>query len=246
MPTVMWNGREVPVYYGIGPDTANARIATESRIFQEWLNSLDPKFEVSEITITQVDFRGEIPKSENVLFVRLRVQTAKSPRKQIVELRGHTAVMLVNLICAEDYTSHTVLLKQSRAATGNFDFVEIPAGMIDNGSFSGAAARELEEEIGLKFNEADLVDLTALLPKGKDGIYLSPGLLDERCKIYLAERKVMRSELEAMRGQTTGVEGEGEFIKLAVVLMDDLPLHVCDAKSLLAYALYLKRIEGRR
>jgi 8-oxo-dGTP pyrophosphatase MutT (NUDIX family) len=245
MPTVPWHGKEIPVYFSLGPDTANARIATESRIFREWLDGLDLKFEITEITITQVDFRGEDPKPENVLFVRLLAQTAKSPRKQIVELRGHTSAMLVHLICVDDNSHHTVLLKQSRVPTGCFDFVEIPAGMIDGGSFRGAAARELEEEIGLSFTEEELLDLTATLPKGGKGVYLSPGLLDERCTIYLAGRNVTLEELEKMHGRTTGVKGEGEFIKLTIIPMDELPLHVCDAKSLLAYALYLKHIEGR-
>jgi ADP-sugar diphosphatase len=243
MQMLQWRDKhQVPIYFGTAPDATIARIATESIIFQNWFNKLDPEFELKEVTITQVDFKGKGTTPADVLFVRLRARTSKSPHEQHVELRGGTSAMLVNLTCTDDGSIHTVLTCQSRVPAGDFRYIEIPAGMVDGGSFLGAAAREIEEELGIRFNPSELTDLTETLPKGQNGLHLSPGLLDEQCKIFLAERNVTRRELDAMKGRKTGVLGEGEFIQLLIVPIKDLCQYTSDAKSILAYFLYKEYI----
>lgn len=207
-----------------------AEAARESRIFKQWLASLDPRFAVSEVLIHAVDCRGEVC-PENVMFVRMRVRAANASFEQIVELRGGTSVMLVVLCCQG--IEYTVLVRQARLATGCWDLAEIPAGMIDGGSFGGAAARELDEELGLVFSERELTDLTC-----GEGVYLSPGLLDEQARFYLAQREVTPAELAALRGKATGVAGEGESITLEVILLKDLVHRTRDGKALIAWALY--------
>lgn len=244
MLSIKFHGQEVEVHYGTAPDQTISRMAIESLIFKNWFNGLDKNIGVSSITITQVDFRSQTPSSEHVLFVRLRAMTAMSPRGQIVELRGHTVAMMVNLLCSESRKSvHTVLVRQTRVPTGKHGYVEIPAGMVDNeGTPKIAALKELAEELDMSFSQSELLDLTATLPMGQDGLHLSPGLLDEKCRIYLIERKVTKSELEALQDKTTGVEGEGEFIHLMIVPVDELTRNTCDMKSILAYSLYLKHM----
>jgi 8-oxo-dGTP pyrophosphatase MutT (NUDIX family) len=51
---------------------------------------------------------------------------------------------------------------QPRIAAASLGFAEIPAGMLDGNSFKGTAAREIEEEAGLKVEESDLVNMTEL------------------------------------------------------------------------------------
>jgi len=41
-----------------------------------------------------------------------------------------------------------LLTLQPRIAAGSLAFPELPAGMVDDGTFSGAAAKEIEEELG--------------------------------------------------------------------------------------------------
>lgn len=53
---------------------------------------------------------------------------------------------------------------------------QIPAGMLDgDGNFKGVAAKEMEEETGLKMTMSELIDLTAKEPRHHPGIFPSPG-----------------------------------------------------------------------
>ncbi len=216
----------------------DADMALESRIYTEWAKSLDPRFQVTEVRLQAVDFKGNKPSTENVLFVRLQAKFAKQGepgiRQTVVELRGGTAVMLpIFTVGVKGFSQRfTVLVKQPRLATGNYELPEMPAGMIDGGTFGGAAARELQEELGVTFREDELVDLT---PQG--GVYLSPGLLDEQARFYRAERAISIEELDAFQGKATGAVHEHEQITLWVVPLDEVVKHVRDAKALIALQL---------
>jgi ADP-sugar diphosphatase len=229
MQTPLPGGNIADINYDVPFEHADA--AAYSRIFDDWLQSLDPRFGVSAITIQAVDFRGK-PSADTVMFVRLKVKTAK-PFEQIVELRGGTVIMFVILIC--EGRKYVVFVKQPRLATGNYELVEMPAGMIDNGTFRGAAAKEIEQELGIVITDGELVDLTP--PTGP--VYLSCGLLDEKARVYCVERRVTRAELEAMQGKATGVAAEGESIALSIVPLDNLQAGITsDGKAYIALALY--------
>lgn len=126
----------------------------------------------------------------------------------------------------------------------------------DNGNFSGAAAREIQEETGLEIIESELVDLTGLaLPSTEDstgerlgtGVYPSPGGSDEYVPIFLHQRRIPRDQLESWRGKLTGLRDHGEKITLSLSRIEDLWKEGGrDGKILAAWALYdgLRR-EGR-
>jgi ADP-sugar diphosphatase len=152
-----------------------------------------------------------------------------------------------------DQEKFVITTVQPRIATGSLSFVEIPAGMLDDGTFAGSAAKEIEEECGLKVPESELVNLTALALAEKapendnpesvvqlgEGIYPSPGACDEYIPIFLYEQKVSRKELESWQGKLTGLRDEGENITLKIVKLKDLWKEgVRDGKTLAAVALY--------
>jgi ADP-sugar diphosphatase len=213
------------------PSDQFVQFALESRIFKDWTSHLDHSFGVSEIHIQAVDFRGR-PSAENVMFIRMRVKATTAPHMQIVELRGGTSGMFVILEC--DGVEYVVLVVQPRLPTGHMYLVELPAGMIDGGTFGGAAAKEIKEELDMTFAESEMFDLTF----NAISIFLSPGLLDERMKIFLVRRHVTKAELDAMQGKLTGLRNEGETIKLKIVPLAELLKHTRDAKALAAFALY--------
>lgn len=43
---------------------------------------------------------------------------------------------------------HVLLTVQPRIPAGGLQFLELPAGMVDNGTFAGSAAKEIKEELG--------------------------------------------------------------------------------------------------
>ena len=115
---------------------------------------------------------------------------------------------------------------------GTVSCLELPAGMIDsvNDGIKGTAAKEMEEECGLKIRPSDLIDLTELgcqeavksghLPCA--GIAPSPGGSDEFIRYTYVERVISKAGLERMKGRLAGLRDHGEFITLKVVAMHEM------------------------
>jgi ADP-sugar diphosphatase len=170
-------------------------------------------------------------------------------------LRGASVGMLV-LLQPDDLPpnsqeeKHVLLTVQPRIAAGGLQFVELPAGMVDDGTFKGSASKEIEEELGLKIHEDELVNLTELaIPEKEEeicprAIFPSAGGCDEFIPIFLHEKRIPRQQLAEWTGKLTGLREEGEKITLKLVKLEDLWLEGArDAKALAAWALYdgLKR-----
>ncbi|SPO00195.1 related to nucleoside diphosphate-sugar hydrolase of the MutT (NUDIX) family [Cephalotrichum gorgonifer] len=191
-------------------------------------------------------------------FLKLSASVVNSAGERLpgaVFLRGPSVAMLVMLVpddvgpdSAERYVVMTV---QPRIPSGSLSMVELPAGMVDDGTFVGAAAKEIEEELGLEIKEGDLKCLSEMASPvaeqgegGADGglplaMYPSPGGCDEHITIYAHERRVPRSQLEEWGGKITGLRDKGERITLKLVPMRDLWREGSrDAKCLAAVALW--------
>ena len=120
----------------------------------------------------------------------------------------------------------------------------------DAGTFSGGAAKEIEEETGLKVEQDELLDMTALALSNHDpqaasgeqlqkGVYPSPGGCDEFIPIFLYQKRIPRDQLKDWQGKLTGLRDHGEKITLKVVRLEDLWRETArDGKSLAAWALY--------
>lgn len=231
MKKVVINGTDVPVS-GTGVSEEQLDHALASSVLGRWLSSMEKfaaTYPVENIEVTAVDYRGR-PGPTMVMFVRLRIKAANAPFAQIVELRGDTVVMLPVFRCeGRDYT---VLVIQPRIAVGDTALVEVPAGMVDGGTFAGAVAHELEEELGMTFSAEELIELSP------ETILFSPGLLDEGARFYAVVREMSREELTTLQGKATGLVEEGEKITLHVVPLDELLSHTRDGKALIALALY--------
>jgi ADP-sugar diphosphatase len=217
---------------GIALDTA-----VQSKQFQNWLAQVDTnKFQIRSVHFQSVDMFGPT----KVGFIKFKADVVDKAGKfipGIVFMRGGSVGILAVLNCKGK--KYSVMTVQPRVPTGRFDFLEIPAGMLDgSGNFAGVAAKELEEELGIKIAEKDLTDLSGLAGCNQ-GVYLSPGASDETLRFFSFTRDVTEEEMASMNGRCTGLISEGEQITLKIVPLDDL-LTVADAKTIVAYALYQK------
>lgn len=226
------------------PDKAHelATMAMASRPFVDWLNQMErDRFDVRSITIQSVDLFGP-----RVGFVKLKADVYDKSGKfvpGIVVLRGGSVAMVTVLVC--EGKRYAVLVVQPRVPTGSFSFVELPAGMLDgSGNFGGVAAKEMEEELGLKINEKELVDLGELAGF-KNGVFVSPGFTDECIRFFGYTKTVTREELDALKGRTTGAIEEGEQITLKVVPFNALTA-VGDMKTLVGHQLYKQHVIAKR
>ena len=139
---------------------------------------------------------------------------------------------------------------QPRIPAGSLSMPELPAGMLDDsGTFSGGAAKEIEEETGLSIPESDLIDLTALAlsssgekengEKLQKGVYPSPGGSDEFIPLFLWQKRVPREQLKEWEGKLTGLREHGEKITLMLCPLEQVWRVGCrDGKALAGWALY--------
>ncbi|KAL2198391.1 hypothetical protein P885DRAFT_32855 [Corynascus similis CBS 632.67] len=225
----------------------------------------DP-YALQSITVQSYDFFG----TGRVGFVKLTSRVANGAGECLpgsVFLRGPSVAILVTLVPDDvgeeeaDAERHVLLTVQPRVAAGSLEFVELPAGMVDEGgTFAGQAAREMEEELGLVIGERELVCLSDLVETEEEGrrgggvgtggesaaqqllpkaMYPSAGGCDEYIPIYMHERRVPRAQLGEWTGKLTGLREQGEKITLKLVRMMDLWKEGArDAKCLAAVALW--------
>ncbi|KAF4122908.1 NUDIX domain [Geosmithia morbida] len=172
-------------------------------------------------------------------FIKLRATVCNSAGETLPAvslLRGPSVAILVMLVPddvpAKSDERYVVLTVQPR----------IPVG-----SFKGAAAKEIEEELGITINEDELTCLSDLAAADNDkseenlpnAMYPSAGGCDEHVTIYSYERRIPREQLRDWSGRLTGLRSHGEKITLKVVPMQNLWREGArDAKALGALALW--------
>lgn len=235
--------------------------------FKTWLSTLESSlnlqkqdshpfhsapYKLRSITVQSCDFFG----GGRLGFVKLRAEVSNDAGEKLpgsVFLRGGSVAMLLVLRPedAKDTSEEYVILTvQPRIPAGSLAFVELPAGMLDdNGTFTGAAAKEIKEETGLEIRGEDLVDMTKLANQRAGGVtseeelqeavYPSPGGSDEFIPVFLLRKRMSRNEIEGLKGKLTGLRDHGEKITLRLCHLDDLwNVAARDGKTLAAVALF--------
>jgi 8-oxo-dGTP pyrophosphatase MutT (NUDIX family) len=162
-------------------------------------------------------------------------------RISTVFYRPDAVGVLVVVHNKETNALYAVCVKQLRIPAGGM-LIETPAGTIesdDDPVFT--AIREIEEETGFTVTQENLISL--------GGYYLSPGACPEKMFFYACEFSFTSAEIEKLQGKNTGLEEEGEDLRLHLVPLLDLPEEAKDAKTLLAYYMYIdwkgKHLEKR-
>ena len=181
----------------------DAGLAVNSVQFQDWASQIDSRFNIRSVEFQSVDV-GNHRRKPLVRFIKFRADVVDAfgkPLPGIVFMRGGSVAILVILECeGEEYTILTI---QPRFPSGNFAFPEIPAGTLEgDGSFAGGAARELEEETGIKIKEGELQDLTFLVYGNKfKGVFPTVGGSDEFLRLFAFRQKVTRAYLGELQGK---------------------------------------------
>jgi ADP-sugar diphosphatase len=235
--------------------------------FKTWLSTLKSSLDLQKqdshsfhsapytlrnITIQSCDFFS----GGRLGFVKLRAEVSNDAGEKLpgsVFLRGSSVAMLL-VLQPEDAKDtpeeYVILTVQPRIPAGSLAFVELPAGMLDdNGTFTGAAAKEIKEETGLEIQEKELVDMTRLANQKtnnvteqenlQDAVYPSPGGSDEFIPIFLSRRRMSRDEIEGLKGKLTGLRDGSEKITLKLCRLDELwKTGGRDGKTLAAVTLY--------
>lgn len=204
-------GKSVPITSEVTNITINDVI--NSIPFQSWIKEIDihvtnSLFEIHSICIQSVDMFGP-----NVGFVKFKVNATRNGRMVpgIVFMRGNSVAVLPIIKTGDKY--YTILCEQLRIPAAG-PLVEICAGMQDGNSLKGAAVNELQEELEIKINAAQLIDVCEFLGANNGLMYLTPGGSDEAMRFYVFVHSMSLEKLNAKRGKVTGIGSES--IKLVV------------------------------
>jgi 8-oxo-dGTP pyrophosphatase MutT (NUDIX family) len=221
--------------------------------FQIWQQRMAEQshLTIKHILITDIDMFGPV----NVGFIKFKTffvddrnKTTKDGKENIqmgiVFMRGDSVAILVLLHEIDKKKKinqlHVVLTCQNRIPAGDQNFVELVARMVDSSTNNviGVAAKEVEEETGIKINIKDTIDLGMMAP--------SMGGCDERMHMYAFVQKVTSEQINKYEGKLTGNLEEGESITLKVVKYEEVMQHTYDAKAMCAmfkYEQYLRSQE---
>lgn len=254
------NGNDVPV---MSPNPElDIAFCVKATPFVNWIATLDRGLDVSKIIIHGADYFGS-----RIGFLKLEAVTKcnGNPVPGIIFMRGGAVSILLILHCRDQ--GWIVCTRQARVPIGKTNFLELPAGMLDDsGDFVGIAAKELEEETGIRLKATDLIDMTALtyyppLPHHTEeagakvirdkstplkGMYPSAGGCDEFIRLMLHEKKVTQDELESLQGKLTGCAEEGEKIVLELVPYEMLWRVTSDAKALSSLLLFQNLTQSKQ
>ena len=152
--------------------------------------------------------------------------------------------IFILITCEEDKKQYTVLTCQPRVPTGRYNFLELPAGMLDDsGDFVGVASKEMKEETGIEVHSKDLYDLTEKAFGGKyPGVYPSAGGCDEFLRLFLYRVKMSREQIDQLHDKCTGILEEGEKIKLKIISVHELWFVLC--VSVLSVSAFLSALRS--
>ncbi|MCQ2104419.1 MAG: NUDIX domain-containing protein [Fibrobacter sp.] len=226
---------------------SDKQVVLDSRIYKDWLEASQKKFNVTKVHFASVDF---LRKGRQPLFIKLEA-TATLPDGRpvhgIVLVRGNAVGILVVLRC--EGKPYLLLVRQPRFAISEQASLEIPAGILDwTGDYRKVALSELEEEAQIKAQDSELIDLMDFWYQGaSEGFAASCGLLDERIRLYAIEREVTAEELKAMDGKDQEYTEEIEWIRTEVLPYEEAARKFVDGKNLIALFLYERwlRSQGR-
>jgi 8-oxo-dGTP pyrophosphatase MutT (NUDIX family) len=200
--------------------------ALASKTFQEWLSNFDHiNLEIKSIEIRDVDmFTPNL-----VGFIKFNSMTVVRKTQQlipgIVFMRSPAVSVLILLVCNNDIK--VVGVRQPRVPIGKSEYLELPAGMLDESrAFKGKIAKEMFEETGIEIepNSRNLVDLSSLVFGSNDNgpdVDMGPsvGGCNETIKLFLYVKKVSKEYMETLDKRIIENKEHNTYEKITVELV---------------------------
>jgi len=205
--------------------------------FKNWKSKLETNFGpgFKQIKLLEVyPFGPAKTATRGFVMADAIVEKGGKPVSGFAFIRGG-AVAVLPILENEAGEKYVLTLLQPRVPGAEKDYEEIPAGMLDGGAFGGVAAKEMEEETGLKIRETDLTPLSLMYP--------SIGGCDENIKVFLYRAKISDAAMEELKGKATGNPDENEMIITKVTPYEEfkrscLTSQISDVKAQVALGMY--------
>jgi ADP-sugar diphosphatase len=213
--------------------------ANNLNAFKNWSSQLSTQFgsELKGITIMDV-FPFGPAKTARAGFVIANANVSRAGKSVpgFAFIRGNAVAVLVILQDRETKKEYVATVVQPRVPGAKKMYEEIPAGMMDaSNDVGGTAAKELEEELGLKIHGKELVKLSDMYP--------SIGGCDEMITMYVVRKQMNLSTIKNYNKKITGAIDENEVIETRIRPYEEFKAacrngEITDAKAQLALGLY--------
>ena len=212
----------------------NAGNLSKSQRFWRWF---DNTYSSRSIKIRRIEEKWSWWRNKELIFALFYItylDEEKKERSSVVFYRSDA--IAVFLVLKDRYTKkkHVALVEQIRVPAGQ-QLLEIPAGSVEReDDFLQTAVREIKEEVTLEITSQDL--------KFMGQYFLSPGACNEKIILYYCELEFTGQEIESLQGRLAGLKEEGENIRVRLFPLEVFEgLGIRDAKTMLAYGLYLRQ-----
>lgn len=213
----------------------NADMLGQSRKF--W-RLFDKMYSTNLVRIKKIEEKWSLwNKNKELVFALFRVEyldDEDNTRSVVIFYRSDAVAVFLVLKDRITKKKYVALVEQIRVPAGQ-KLLEIPAGSVESDDdFLTTAVREIEEEVTLKIAQSDLKFLGQYI--------LSPGACNEVIALYACELTLTGTEIKSLEGRWAGLKEEGENIKVRLFPLEVFEgLGIRDAKTMLAYGLYLRQ-----
>lgn len=235
--TILINGINVPITWSCFVSDKVKEAVYNCKKFKDFIKAIDYQIVVSSIDIQSVDMFGP-----NVGFIKLKAQATRHGKRipSIAFIRGDSVGVYVKIINKDNRNESWVLMtQQARFPIGKGGYIEICAGMLDEGEFRGKCVEEMEEELDIKIKSSDLIPLYPASEDGKDNraLVLSGGGCDEKMQLFKVEFEMSKEDIDALDGKITGLADSSEHIIMRLISTEQFTTVIDDMKSVLAHHL---------
>ena len=213
----------------------NADKLSKSQKFWRWFHSI---YDWGSIKIRRVSEKGSFWSRNGelafALFLIEYLDEEKKEKSSVIFYRSDAVAVFLVLKDRDTKKKHVAPVEQIRVPAGQ-KLLEIPAGIVENEEdYFKTAIREIKEEVDIEISQKDL--------KFLGRYFLSPGACNEKVVLYSCELDFSHQEIELLEGRLTGLKEEGENIRVRLFPLGLFEgLGIRDAKTVLAYALYLRQ-----
>lgn len=210
----------------------HAKEIAQSARFQRWIATFKSGVRIQSIS----EEWAWVSKEKGLIFGLFYIQYTDETgngRGEIVFFRSDAEAVLIEVEDTKTGRKYIILVEQIRIPAGG-KMLEIPAGSLEeNEDFLENAVREVQEEVGIN------VAVNQLIPLGV--YYFSPGACNERIGLFYCKIRLSPDKIMSLKNRLAGLREHGENITVKLVPVEEFDrLDIRDAKTKLAYELYLK------
>ena len=202
----------------------------KNNFFKSWVSRLKK----NKVKILKTKYLFKIWRNNSnwqVLGVDTKIKVKNNTYYRYAQISPESVTIVPILKLEKQF--YTMLVSQFRAPAGSYTF-EFPAGAINNGIPKKTAQQEIFEELNLN------VEINDIKPLVKKKLYVDPAFSTSSVNYFYFKKKIGIKFLEKFKNKKTGINKDGEFLKLKIVKFNNVLKYANNTSAVAALALCKK------